>query len=176
MRQTIVFVLGVVALMAGVLCEPAHAQAGKIAKDGVNKAFQTAGFDSPFGRHPEVPPIQIDGKYVYILDLIPGRVTNNFHAKWDGVRTFHVHSDGLSLGTRMKAAFQRKGDKQHWEDSNRGPQFKIGDTIAVDGRYNYLADRNFTWGDRQESEYPDAMIILAEEGLTMERICEYFGG
>lgn len=167
-----------VAIMA-LICAAGSAWAGpgKIAKDGVNKAFKVAGLPSPFGRHEAVEPIQINGKYVYILDLVDhdgSRCTASFHAKWEGERKFKVLSEGLPMAFKMKAAWQRKGDKQRKPDTDRGDSFKLGDTIVIDGTYNYLAQRGEGWTSERESENPDAMLILAEEGVTLEQIHEYF--
>lgn len=131
---------------------------------------------SILGSHGKVTPFQIDKQWVYPLALRNekgSRSTLNFDAKWKGEREFVVYIMNVDPGVRTGMAFQRKGDKKWSSDSNRGKQFRHRDTIVIDGSKNYLAERNFDAGDVLK-EHPNAIVLLVEKGLSLEKVQEKF--
>jgi len=161
--------------------------AKKFGEDAANKIWQGVDevvpfdFGSPFGDHPDVDGFKIKGKWVYVLDLKNedgSRATNNFDQHWDGgTRKFKVYVAGVdNRALRARMAFQRKGDKDVWGDSDRGGQFRHNSTTHIDGGDNYLAQRNFDWTDELEAQYPYAMVIFLEDGLSYDEFWAHFEG
>lgn len=129
---------------------------------------------SLFTSHAKVAPYQIDGKWVYALairDEGGSRCTLNFDAKWKDQRRFKAYILGVTPEVRATMQFQRKGDKKMGSDSNRGPTFKHGDTVVLDGGRNYLAQRGFEAGPLL-ANHPNVCVVFIEEGLSFERFLE----
>jgi len=123
-----------------------------------------------FGDHPNIHPYQVDGKWVYaipIRDEDGSRCTHNFDAKWEGARNFQVFVLGVAPERRAAMQFQRKGDKSWSSDSNRGAQFRHGESVVIDGGKNYLAERDFAAGDVLRDQ-PHACVLFLEDGLSFD--------
>jgi len=128
-----------------------------------------------FSDHSKVRPFQIDGRWVYALRLVDeggSRCTLNWDAQWKGRKRFTAYIAGVDPLTRATMHFQRKGDKSGRPDSNRGPAFRHREEIEIDGSRNYLAQRDFKAGDVLKDN-PSAVVLLVEDGLTIERVMEY---
>jgi hypothetical protein len=150
--------------------------AKKLTKSGVNKAFKTAGLSSPFGRHPNVPPIPVKGKDVFVLHLLDvdgSRCTNNFDV--NGKKKYRLYIYNVDVGDRIAMRFQRKGDKRMSEDSNRGPLLNHSkeQLWEMEGSGNYLAARGFS-PRKIIANHDDAVILLIEDGVTVEDVLESF--
>lgn len=168
-------VVGASLLTAGT---PALArQPEAVLKDAGEKIvnFAVPGLGSSiFGSHSKVQPYQVDGKWVYALALRDekgSRCTLNFDAKWKGEKKFKAYVLGVGPEVRATMQFQRKGDKKWGEDSNRGPAFKHGDVVVIDGGKNYLAQRGFETADILKSSKHVAIVFL-EDGLSFEKFMD----
>lgn len=129
---------------------------------------------SIFGSHAKVQPFQVDGKWVYVLAIRNedgSRCILNFDAKWKGGKQFRPYFLGVPAELRATMQAQRKGDKKWGSDSNRGNQFKHGDTVVLDGSKNYLAEHGFDAG-AVLAKNPHACVVFLEDGLSFEWFLE----
>jgi len=176
MKSIVLKILMAVAMVLA-LAFPVQAENGgkKMAKSGVNKAFGKVRLPSPFGRHPNIAPIKIGDKDVYVLELFgdDGRASNNFSV--DGQKNFKLYVMNVSPADRLRMKFQRKGDKQWNEDSNRGPQLYHSKTVdwTMEGGNNYLAARGFS-ANQVLAKNPDAVVLLVQDGLSIDEVLAAF--
>lgn len=148
---------------------PPEEQLKKAGEEIVNFAVPGLG-SSIFGSHSKIPPYQINGKWVYALPLVDedgSRCTLNFDAKWKEPTKFTVYILGVTPEVRATMQFQRKGDKKWSSDSDRGPVFKHGDVVVLDGGKNYLAQRGFGAGDVLR-DFNHVAVVFLQEGLSFD--------
>jgi hypothetical protein len=142
---------------------------GKSVVRGAAKVLNPAG-----GRHDKVTPIYIDGKRAFLLDIYDdkgSRCTLDFdlETRFQG-RLWLVGGDPM-LQTQME--FQRKGNKRLRPDPNRGPRVRNGSRVDMTGGRNYFAERVVNWSPALEAKFPNASILLLEDGLTLERFYQW---
>jgi hypothetical protein len=125
-------------------------------------------------RHDKVTPVVIDGKRAFLLDIRNeggARCTLDFDLKtrFKG-RLWLVGGDRM-LQAQME--FQRKGNK-FLGDANRGPRLRNGSKVDMTkSSRNYFAQRVVGWSKAWEAAFPNASILLLEDGLTLERFYQW---
>ncbi len=146
---------------------------GKIVNGGKSAVRGAAKILNLAGRHGKVTPIYIDGKRAFLIDIYDAegsRCTLDFDLKtrFKG-RLWLVGGDRM-LQAQME--FQRKGNK-YGSDPNRGPCVRNGSRVNMTGGRNYFAERVVGWSRALEGKFPNASILLLEDGLTLERFYKW---